>query len=254
MFPTYANNQQLGANGYEKYIDSFVATVPVPFISYDNYPTKNGKLDLDVYVNLEIVSAAARKAGKPFWAFYQAVEWNVMPPRTLAELRVEAFSNLLYGAQCIQVFTYWLPPANGGEKFHDAPVDADGKRTPVYDMVKTINGEIRALSRVFMHAQILKISHAGKTLPPKATPFAPQPPLKSLDVGTGNAVVSYLKNGNATYIAILNRDLESALKLTVGFDDIKKVVEIRKDAQDRPLTETTFTVEPGDLLIFQVKP
>ncbi|HYG77537.1 MAG TPA: beta-galactosidase [Planctomycetota bacterium] len=254
LFPTYASDAQLGTKGYDKHIEQFVQTVPVPMISFDNYPTKNAKLDLDVYANLEIVSSAARKAGKPFWGFYQAVRWNVMPARTLAELRLESFSNLLYGAQCVQVFTYWTPPANAAEKFYDAPIAADGKRTAMYQMVKTVNSEIRALSRVFLNAEVLKVMHAGNKPAPRSTPFTALPPLRSLDTGAGNAVVSYLKKGSRQFIAILNRDIDAKLSLKIAFEDATKITEGRKDGNDRPVTETDFTLEPGDVLIFESKP
>jgi hypothetical protein len=254
LLPTYANNAQLGTNGYEKHIELFLQTVNVPMLSFDNYPTKNAKLDLDVYANLEIVSAATRNAGKPFWGFYQAVKWNTMPPRMLAELRLESFSNLLYGAQCIQVFTYWVPEPNATEKFYDAPIAADGKRTDMYEMVKTVNGEIKALSRVFYKAQVLKVMHAGNTAAPKTTPFTAVPPLKSLDVGGGNAVVSYLKNGARNYVAILNRSIDSKLPLKLAFEDSKKVVEVQKDGKDRPVAANDFNLEAGDVVIFEFKP
>lgn len=254
LFPTYASKEQLGANGYQEYVDSFLRTVPVPFLSYDHYPTKFAKLDLDFYANLELVAAASRKAGKPFWGFYQSVRWNTMPARTPAELRLEAFSNLLYGAQGIQAFTYWVPPPNATERFHDAPISADGRRGDLYGMVKTLNAEIRALSRVFFNAQVVQVLHAGSTPAPKAAPFSPFPPIRTLDAGSGDAVVSHLKNGAREYVAILNRSIDATLALKIGFDDARKAVEILKDGKDRPAAGGGFSVEPGDVLIFEFKP
>lgn len=253
LFPN-VSNARLGTDGYAKYVEQFVQTISVPFISFDYYPTKFGKLEADVFTNLEIISSAARKAKKPFWGFYQAVLWNTMPPRTLAKLRLESFINLAYGAQCIQVFTYWLPPPNGDEKFHDAPISMDGKRTPVYDLVKQTNGEIRALSRVFLNASVVKVSHAGKAMEPQTTAFTPEAPIQSLDVADGNALVSLLKNGKSDYVVIVNKDILASLKLKIRFTDTAKMLEIRKDGTDRPVTAPDFTIEPGDILIFQVRP
>jgi len=249
LLPIYANDQQLGTHGYQDYIDKFVKTVQPPLLSFDNYPTSWGKLELNVYTNLEIIAAAARGARKPFWGFYQSINWDAMPPRTLAQLRLESYSNLLYGAQCIQAFTYWMP---GFPAHRDAPIDAQGKRTPFYKVVQEINGEIRAWSRVFKDARVLEVTHTGNSLPQGTKPFAPKSGLKSVDVGSGSAVVSFLEKGNACFVALLNKDLSKKLKLTLDFDDPAKVLEVRKAGADRRVSGSEFTLEPGDILVFQV--
>ena len=83
-------------------------------VSFDHYPViSDGKgpasLRGEWYENLEIVSAAARKAGKPMWAFALSVPHSSYPAPTPAHLRLQVFSNLAYGAQVIQYFTYWTP-------------------------------------------------------------------------------------------------------------------------------------------------
>ena len=247
--PIHAGPKHLGTRTYQEHVDQFVRIVQPPFISFDNYPTSFGKLDPNVFTNLEIISAAARSAGKPFWGFYQSVVWNKMPPRTLAHLRLESFGNLVYGAQCIQAFTYWMP---GFPDHRDAPIGLDGRRTRVYDLVKTINGEIRAWSRVFKNAAVLDVSHAGPALPPGARPFAAKLGVSGLDVGAGGAVVSFLKKGGATFVALLNKDIQAALTFRIRFDDPGKVLDVRKDGADRPVGGSEFVLEPGDMQVFQL--
>ena len=251
LHPVYASSRHLGAKDYKNYVDQFVKIVQPPFISFDNYPTTLGKLEPHVFTNLEIISAAARSAQRPFWGFYQTVLWDRMPARTLAQLRVESYSNLVYGAQCIQVFTYWMP---GFPAHRDAPIGLNGQRTPVYDLVKEMNGEIRAWSRVFKDAQVSGVTHAGKVIPPGTQPFAAKAGLSRLNVGAGSVVVSFLRKGGKDYVALLNKDLHGKLTLTVGFDEGRKAIEVRKDGQDRPVGGAEFTVDPGDLLVFQVSP
>ncbi len=249
LHPVYAGSRHLGAKDYKDYVDQFVKIVQPPFISFDNYPTSFGKLEPHVFTNLEIISAAARGARRPFWGFYQTVNWGAMPPRTLAQLRLESFSNLVYGAQCIQAFTYWMP---GFPDHRDAPIGLDGKRTAMYDLVKEVNGEIRAWSRVFKDAEVTSVTHAGKVLPPGTQPFAAKAGLSRLNVGAGGVVVSFLKKGGKDYVALLNKDLRGKLTLTVGFDEGRTAIEVRKDGQDRPVSTAEFTIDPGDLLVFQV--
>ncbi len=249
LLPIYASNKQLGTASYKDYVDQFLKIVQPPLISFDNYPTSLGKLNLNVYTNLEIIAAAARSAHKPFWGFYQSVVWDAMPSRTIANLRVETYSNLVYGAQCIQAFTYWMPPFPA---HRDAPIDINGKRSPFYDLVKQINGEIRAWSRVFKDVQVVQVTHAGQIIPPGTQPFVAKAGLKRLDVGTGNVVVSFLKNTGKDYIALVNKDIHRKLNLKIGFDNPRKVVEVRKDGPDRPVTTSAFTIDPGDMLVFQI--
>ena len=109
LFPNYATEEQLGTKTYQEHVDLFVREVPVQFISFDHYPVLGDSLRANWYENLEIISEAARKAGKPFWAFALSVAHGKYPVPTIAQLRLQVFSDLAYGAQGIQYFTYWTP-------------------------------------------------------------------------------------------------------------------------------------------------
>src|SRR5437868_3488260 len=82
--------------------------------------------------------------------FALTVAHGPYPIPTIEQLRVQVFSDLAYGAQGIQYFTYWTSKSDTWN-FHEAPIDVSGKRTAVYDRVKQMNAEIRALSPVFLH-------------------------------------------------------------------------------------------------------
>lgn len=249
LLPTYANTTQLGTPTYQDYIDRFIDTVPVPLISFDHYPTSSGTVQPGHFENLEIVAASARRVKKPFWGFYQATLFAAnQPTRTLAQLRFESFTNLAYGAQCIQAYTYWTTFPEDRE----APITRDGKRTPTYALVKQVNHEIRAWSRVFKGTQVQSITHIGQTIPAGTRPFASYGGLRSMNVGTGSALVSFLRTGEQHYIAVVNTRIDTALTVSATFDDRSAVKEVRTDGPDRPLTDAAFTVAPGDLLVFRV--
>ena len=238
----------LGAPTYDDFVEQFITQVPtLPQLSFDYYPTSDGTLEQSLYTSLEIISSAANKKNIPFWAFYQSTLFGAtQPARTLPAMRVEIFSNLVYGAQCIQAYTYWLLfPSE-----RDAPIDRDGNRTPVYDLVRTINGEVRALSRVFYGARVQSVGHAGSYVPPNARAFVPTSTVGSLDIGSGSAVVSFLRNGSTDYIALVNKDIINPLTITIGLADPQNLLEVRKDGADRAVTSNSFTIAPGDVLIF----
>ena len=160
LFPNYATEEQLGTKTYQEHVDLFVREVPVQFISFDHYPVLGDSLRANWYENLEIISEAARKAAKPFWAFALSVAHGKYPVPTIAQLRLQVFSDLAYGAQGIQYFTYWTP-FDTTWKFNNGPVTLDGKRTVVYDRIREVNKEIESLSNVFLGAKVISVSHTG---------------------------------------------------------------------------------------------
>jgi hypothetical protein len=251
LYPTYANETQLGTPTYQAHVDSFVAAVPVTFISFDHYPVMKSGLRPDWYENLEIISGAARKAGKPFWAFALAVAHDPYPIPTAAELRLEVFSDLAYGAQCIQYFTYWTPTSTQWN-FHEGPIEKDGRKTPVYDLVREMNREIRALSRVFSGARVVSVGHTGSPIPRGTKPFAAFPPFREVRTEGQGAVVSRLEYGGATYLVVVNRDFQNPMPLAITLDPGAKVGRVNKEGNSVRVkgNRTRETVPPGDAAVF----
>ena len=252
LFPNYANEQQLGNKTYQEHVDQFVAEVPVQVISFDHYPVIGDTLRAGWYDNLEIISAAARKAGKPFWAFALAVAHGPYPIATIPQLRLQVYSDLAYGAQGIQYFTYWTP-VDTTWKFNHGPIMADGKRTEVYDRIKLVNNEIRNLSPVFLGAKVISVGHTGKNIPIGTKPLTTLPSsIKSLETEGAGAVVSYLKNGKKSYLVIVNRDFKRPMKLKISCDPQVKIV--KKDGTLIPASTyiDTLEVEAGDVAVLEL--
>lgn len=250
LLPTYASPGQLGRPNYQAYLDTYLSEVPVPFLSWDNYPVVGKQLRGDFYENLELAAATAQKKGLPTWAFYLAVAHDPYPIATLAHMRLQAFSNLAYGVQTIQVFTYWNPAENPIWNFHQAPIERDGSKTIVYNRVQKVNREIRALSPVFLGAKVVKVGHTG-TLPKGAQAYAAEAPISGVETEGKGAVVSVLENGGRRYLALVNRDFNQTLPLTVTLDGSKRITEIDKEGGSTPVSGKRWqrTLEPGDMAI-----
>ncbi len=251
LFPNYANEQQLGNKTYQEHVDQFVAEVPVQVISFDHYPVIGDTLRAGWYDNLEIISAAARKAGKPFWAFALAVAHGPYPIATIPQLRLQVYSDLAYGAQGIQYFTYWTP-VDTTWKFNHGPIMADGKRTEVYDRIKLVNNEIRNLSPVFLGAKVISVGHTGKNIPIGTKPLLNLPAsIKSLETEGTGAIVSQLQNGPDSYLVIVNRDFKRPMNLKIACDP--QVKRVMKDGSLVPANTYigTLEVEPGDVFILK---
>jgi len=258
LFPNYATAEQLGNATYREHVQQFIREVPLPFISFDHYPimvdaTGARSMREEWYENLEIIADEARKAGKPFWAFALTVALEIYPVPTMAEIRLQVYSNLAYGAQGIQYFTYWTPQP-GEWDFHHAPIDYDTRqRTEVFDMIKQMNQEIKALSHVFLDATVVSTRHAGLEIPKGTDRIGKLPePIKSLEV-EGEAIVSVLTKGDFSFLVIVNRDFKNAMAVTVeGSPGLQRIL---KDGRSVPANryQNRMAVEPGDVLIYSWK-
>lgn len=255
LFPTYASSEQLGTATYREHVERFVAEVPVQIISFDHYPIVGDRLRSDWYENLEIIAAAARGAGKPFWAFALAVAHDPYPVATVDGLRLQVFSNLAYGARAIQYFTYWTPVSTQWN-FHRAPIETDGMRTEVYDRVRQVNRELRALAPVFAGAKVVEVAHAGDALPRGTRSYQPVPPVVELDTGGKGAVVARLRDGAHEYLAVVNRELREPMELKLRFAQPARVRVLDAQGASRQLEAGEFgaSVTPGDIRVFRWAP
>jgi len=293
LFPNYASSEQLGISSYLEHVQLFLQEVPVEILSFDYFPirvrdkvrylnkikrilplsninkmnTKERYINGEWYENLEIISKEARKAGIPFWTFALATALGPYPIPTLDDLRLQVYSNFAYGAQGIQYFTYWTPLAGDIEDFHDGPIDYNtGKKTVTWYTVQQMNNEIKALSYVFLGANVIQVRHIVKTAfgtngkVPNETiqfNFANRPEeaniIKKLKIpNSTNAVISFLKNGNRCYMVIINRNLSGDKNVTFRIKGGAGLQLIKRDGTIIPASSENSkqTVTPGDVLIY----
>ncbi|MDR0574030.1 MAG: hypothetical protein LBG96_08395 [Tannerella sp.] len=263
LFPNYASEQALGVSGpnaYRRHVRKFIDEVPVPMVSFDHYciladKDKNRSIRPEYYENLEIIADESRKAGKPFWAFaLSTAHWDYPVP-TLSDLRLQVYSDLAYGAQCIQYFT-WLDPCCDpmwGEGADDnAPIRIDGSKSSIYYTVQSMNREIKALSKVFLNSKALWTAHTGSV--PKGcknldTALLPKQ-VKSLEISDPGALVSMLERGKDLFVVIVNHDVNSDVTVRVkggaGLRMVSKVGKIIDVIEEQ-------TLSPGDVTILFAK-
>lgn len=251
--PCYINLLPNWAWGVEEYSDNlelFASEFDMPFYSFDNYPVVevdgSVQIRLDWYRNLEEFSAMARKHGKPFWGFALAKAhsisdpWpdTVYPEPTLGHLRLQVFSNLLYGAQAIQYFNF-TGIVN--------PVTCE--KLPAFDLVKQVNSEVRAYSPVFAGCSVLGVWHTGDSIPCGTKPLETMPhkKVKSLQITGSGGVVALIENGGQTYLAIQNRDCINPAILDISFNGktVRHTLHGELQHDSKPIT-----LSPGNLAIF----
>ena len=229
-------------------------------ISFDFYPITTAGIRPTWYNNLEMVRRESIRVGKPFWGFVLSVPHDVpytpntyYPTPTLSSLRLQIYSNLAYGAQAIQYFTYWTPDGSNSFHFHDAPISLDGKKTKTYDLVQQMNQELKSISRLFYGAKVLSVRHLGGTLPKGTNQQTKMPQnLKSLKVVSSEGIIiSQLEKNGHHYLAIVNKDHKHSIKVL-----IKPLNEtpryLTKALQEIPIKES-YHVPAGDILLFKLK-
>lgn len=256
--PNYASLSFLGTKNYIDYLRRFVDEVNLGIISFDYYPIiseyrKNPYIRSTFYKNLEDVLAVSQESDQPMWAFALSTAHGPYPVATREMLRLEVFSDLAYGAQCIQYFTYWNPQGTIWD-FNTAPISMDGHRTHVYYLIQDLNHEIQNLAPVFLGAKVVSIAHTGKDIPIGTHRLRSlPPPFSNLETNNGTFLVSHLQNGMNHYLMILNNNLNDSEKLSLKKN--KKVKHILSSGKidKKNKNQINATLTPGDYLLFKWK-
>lgn len=193
----------------------------------------------------------ARKHGKPFWGFALAKAHSIVEPEeavypepTLGQLRLQVFSNLLYGAQAIQYFNF------------TGLVDPlTCEKLPAYDLVKQVNSEICSYSSVFAGCSVLGVWHTGDSIPSGTVMLDGMPhekvkslALRQVECPMG-AVVSLIENGDVTYLAVQNRSCLEAAVLDISFDGHVSLLTLDGSG---PFSGQPIHLEPGCVAVFRL--
>ena len=122
------------------------------------------------YEDLEASSRIASLTHRPFWAYCMSMshqlsydetsgEGVLYPEATLGSLRFEAFSALAYGAQGI---IYWTYCQIYNDAIHySALINQQGEKSESWYYAKQVNGEIKALTDVFLGCTLMRVRHTG---------------------------------------------------------------------------------------------
>ncbi len=283
LLPTYGPFKTL--DEYRGYIRRFIEEVPIQLVSFDHYPILEDSVDVwtpeqqkqllhmlnkpkfsstdimkmkmprlrpDWYSNLEVIAEESRRAGRPFWAFALSITHGNYPIPTLEGLRLQMYSNLVYGAQGLQYFTYWHT-GNKKPYYDDAPITRSAKRSTTYDRIREINKELQARAFVFVRSRVIAVNHLGKTIPDGTKRLEQLPPkVKKLETYGKGAIVSQMEKDGRRYLAIVNRSLTEEMTLTITFEP--GVVRILKDGSkvDANKYMDTLWLTPGECEIFEL--
>ena len=259
---------------YAAYMERMLREFKPKLISADFYPCRLSDTTRalpyrdtgnDVYVcptwyrQLEYLSGLARREKLPLALFACDVAHYVIdyvyPVPTVAMLRLQMYSNLAYGAQMLQYFTYWNPYSKTRLKFHESIIREDGTRSPVYDRVRQVNRELQARAFVFMDAKLVSVAHTGAEIPIGTRRLEKLPPyVKSLTTPDGGAVVAQFAGAKFDALVVVNRSPVQEMQLSISLDE--SAIRILEDGTKVPASAYggAYSVSPGSAEIFAVKP
>lgn len=278
LFPTYANEQQLGITAdsvknpeagypadwqgiepgnkiviaYREHLRQFVETVKPDLISYDHYHFFKDNDTPQYFLNLGLIRQAALEAKRPFLNIIQAsVVEKVWRLPKIDELRWLVFTTMAYGGRGISYFIYWGPESYGG-------LYQDGKKSPLAGQVAELNAEIERFGPALMELDSIGVYHTAPL--PLGTLAVPADCPVNISA-TGPVVLGmFAREGKPAAFMVVNRDYNQPTTATVRVGLAgERIQELdRKTGQwiDGPImTDRTIKIElqPGDGRLYRVQ-
>jgi hypothetical protein len=220
LFPTYANNKQLGTAGdkptaYREHLRLYLEQVKPSLVSYDHYQfTANGDTK-EYFLNLAMIRRAAQEAGLPFLNIVQAATWTPsMRVPNAQEMRYLVYTTLAYGAQGISYYVYCCQGHTGGIAL------ADGTPTPIYEALRILNREFVAIARELQPLRSLAIFHSDLREPgceplPAAGPFRLQPARAPGTAARGCLLGTFGTENKPAHALVVNLDYQAEAEIAL---------------------------------------
>ncbi len=244
LLPDFVPAEDLGAESYREYVESFITTVRPQLLSYDHYPFKDDGDRASFFANLATMRNLAEDYDLPFMLIVQAMPHGPYRDPTEAELAWQVFHALAYGARGISYFAYWTPVnvRDAGQwRFHHGLIE-DGKPTLHYLQAMRLNRSARAITQQLAPFRSLTV---GDSLGEVAAPF-PIGPIAAIDGGPVTAGFFADEDGQLA-VLLVNRDYRYGTVITLRLRDREQAPQ-RFDSEmgkwlDRD--DTTFSLPPG---------
>ena len=257
LFPNYANAQQLGTDTYDAHVAEFIKVVAPSVISYDHYPPVGRSWRGNYYENLEIVRRQALAADLPFWAFCLTTPHGSYRDPTEAEIRLQVYSDLVYGAKGFCYFCYWTPGPSKTWDWDSAIIRHDGVRTEHFEQVRRVNARVREMGPVLLKCESTDVFHTDE-LPAGTRKLPEDSPVRCL--GKVPLVYGFFRHQDGSeYVMIVNRDYAHNVRSRLKLEGIARLEEIAPldwiwSGDGTPAEDGTlsFRLYAGDARLFKI--
>jgi hypothetical protein len=257
-FP-YAAASTIHPMTYDDYLRAQVRQIGQPYISYDHYALYNNEIFDSFFTNLDIARRISLELKVPFWNCILANAHENYSEPTEASLDVQAYSTLAYGGRGIEYFTY-ITPDNGN--YRNAAIDRFGNRTPTWEMLRRLNGEIQGLVPLLLRLRSTGVYHyptagaSGEALANSRLVasvaiggFSRAPSLPKLVFG------EFVDDRNLSWLMVVNRDLAASAPIQILLKDkTKSLARISPyTGKPTPTSQGVQWIAPGAGVLFAVK-
>lgn len=275
----YGNLLPLGrivdAEAYKVYLNEYLDTCPVDFLSYDKYPfvDDDSLVNAAVYFkNLELIRAAADSKKIPFWGFIQAgAQWN----DAMNYFDSEGYfpgegpfmwlvnTTLAFGAKGLQYFpllqpkhfAYALTEPYDFER--NGLIGAWNNKNRWWYYAKEANKQIAAIDEVLMNSVnkgvLVSGDEALETLRGNAYVLEGTSWREVKNI-TGDTLVSCFNYNGKSAFYVVNYDTEYAQKITLDFFDkynMKVVQKAEEKFVNTDSLELTMSAGEGVLVVME---
>lgn len=267
LFPTYANEKQLGTKTYQEHLDQFIETVKPPYLSYDHYHFQKTATRKGFFENIEIIRDTAIANEIDPMLIILLTEHMSYADLTKYQIEWEVNMCLTYGMKRISYFTYWLGAELLAEGWSNACMDTTGKVYQHYYDVQEINKWLLPLGNELFDKTSTAVFHTrskgGGSLEKGCEYYSSYGDLGEINT-SASVVIGFFDDGSFMITNRMYNDTASA-RNTVEFLDIASGLEYFdtasaswKNAETEGLTarnengNLTVKLEPGEGILFRV--
>lgn len=251
-----ASAGSLGVNNYYDYVEAFASMMHLKQLSFDIYPVlEDGTTQSDWHMCLSTVADAAKRHGIPLWTFAASCwidQESVILHRarpTVANILLQVYTNLAYGAQAVQYFTI---QDYSGTSY--APIMRDGTWTDAYLKLQAANLTMQKRSFIFKDCNVTRIRQTGLSESHEnalsSVDFPPE--INGLKISF-SATVSFVENEGNLYMVVVNNYWGVDQKVTVDLNAPAYSIDSEGQFHELATGETELELPRGEMVVIKYK-
>ena len=245
---------------YRQYIEDFEYNLspslwPYRYFTYPGSATTESNPFANFYKGLETFAFMARYTNVPMWSYVRALTGTGGTPPLEAQMRLEAFSALAYGAQGIAYWRY--RPESDSEK---GLVTSTGEKTNQWRYAQKINQEIATFNNVFAGCQLVECRHTS-TQPNGTCKLSMSfGPFRNINTKIAGVLVSHILNNGNNFLVIVNHSATASQEISINFSRHWRIFKVNGSTEseyeittDNPATvfPVAATLPAGGYLIYR---
>ncbi len=241
---------------YEGRIDDYAKLLgdKASFLSFDNYPFRNGEVDESaLFGNFEAFRNASLANDVPTAFYLQAVgstTYGYQKQADAGQLYYHTGAALAYGFKWIKYWSWYVPdygnPTETYKEYTDSIMDKNGQPTEMYEVAKQMHAEVHAIGPVLVDLAPTEVYHTGRQSSNPVYEQLPEDCLVSAKP-TVYSIVSLMTDRltGEHYMMVVNKNFATAQTLTYTLGGVDTVWEISRETgepMELKLTDNTLSV------------